>query len=92
MRLQPNYCVIVKTDEGDAFITDREGDSRIRCRPTARPSVMFERFAREIVQGLNRIGVEAQTVIFDDSYPEQFPNLYQEHVYYWNKAVSSENS
>ena len=94
MRLQPNWYVIVTTDEGPAFITDREGNSRIRCRPAARPSVMFERFAREVVQGLNRIGIEARAVTFDESlpYPEQYPNLYQEHIYYWNKPAFSENS
>jgi hypothetical protein len=92
MRLQPNWYVIVKTDEGDAFITDREGNSRIRCRPTARPSAMFERFAVEIVRGLNFLGISAEPVEYPDSIPEQFHNLYQEHVYYWNKPTFSENS
>ena len=92
MRLQPNWYVIVKTDEGDAFITDREGNSRIRCRPTARPSAMFERFAVEIVRGLSFLGISAKPVECSDSTPEQFSGLYQEHVYYWNKAISSENS
>ena len=88
MRLQPNWYVIVKTDEGDAFITDREGDFRVRCRPNARPSRMFEPYAKEIVDGLKILGLDARADHFEELTSDQFLGIKNEHVYYWDSMNS----
>ena len=88
MRIQPNWGVIISTDEGDAYITDREGDFRVRCRPNATPSRMFQPYAVEISYGLKLIGIDARVVKFDEYTPTQFPDIKNEHIYYWDSMNS----
>lgn len=88
MRIQPNWGVIINTDEGDAYITDREGDFRVRCRPDATPSRMFQPYAVEIAYGLKLVGINSRVVQFNDSIPTQFAEIKNEHIYYWDSMDS----